>query len=209
MHGGELLFLSASGYSANFKVIGAAVNSGGSIPCYWRASGLNILRPSQAGDQYRYPRNPGNMLTVSASGYDIHKHRLGFGEEHRIFVSRRPGFMVVASDEAVWQELKGSDYTTPLLREWLPHLVRELKSRSLLVECEVHPYRKRKEGEEEDENSREYQSGAPILSCCVLSCLTKDVDNIVMDGLRSKAITIDSERRDEQSIDDRGVACMP
>lgn len=207
MHGGELLFLSASGYSANFKVIGAAVNSGGSIPCYWRASGLNILRPSQAGDQYRYPRNPGNMLTVSADGYDIHKHRLGFGEEHRFFVSRKPCFMPVASDEAVWQELKGSNYTTPLLREWLPYLVAELKSRSLLVECEVHPYRKRKEGEE-DENSREYQSGAPILSCCVLSCLTKDVDNIVIDGLRNKKIVIPG-RQDDQHACNSGLAVVP
>jgi hypothetical protein len=178
-HNGEMLFVSAVGSAADMKVITAVVNSGGSIPALWLASGLHVMRPGDAGKSYRYAQNPGRCI-VSQSGYDVYKHRLGFGQEHRMFISRTPGFMLVASDEAVWQELKGDQYNTPLLREWLSHVAAELRDKGLLSECQVHPY----------QPNEEEEAQAPLLTSCVISATTKDVDDIVLDGLRKKLIAI-------------------
>lgn len=207
VHGGELVFLSAVGSAADFKVMTAAVNSGGSIPCYWRAGGLKILKPSHSSHKYAYPRYPGT-LNVSPQGYDVYKHRLGFGEEHRFYVSRRDGFMLVAGPEAIWRELKSDSYTTPLIREWLPYLANELRARSLLQECEVHPYApaQEKAADEDEDDDKNPQSGsAPILNCGVVSCDTSTLDKIILDGLRNKTIFIPAPDKTEEEVDPETV----
>ena len=177
IHRSELMFVSAVGSSADFKVIQSVVNSKGSIPALWAASGLSVMRPSQFKDDTGYPRGPGRM-NVSPLGYNVFKHRLGFGQEHRLFVTRTPGFMLVATEEAIWRELKSEQFETPLVREWLPYVAQQLRAKSFLVECKVHPY------EEADDSS------SPMLSCAVINATTADVDAIVLEGLRNKSIAI-------------------
>ena len=195
VHKGELLFVSAVGSAADMKVIQAVANSGGTIPATWLASGLHVMRPGDAGKSYRYAQNPGRCI-MSASGYNVFKHRLGFGQDHRLFVSRTPGFMLVASDEAIWQELKGDQFTTPLLREWLPYVAGELREKGLLSECQVHPY----------EPLAEEGPQAPLLTSCVISAAGKDVDDIVLDGLRKRLISIPTtEPLEPEEVCDRSL----
>ena len=187
VHGGELMFVSAVGSDASFKVMQAVANSGGSIPAMWVASGLEVLTPSSAKFNRKYPQMPGRLM-VSGQGYNVHKHRLGFGQEHRLFVSRRSGFMLVATPEAIWMELKSNSFSTPILRPWLTYITEQLTERRLLVECKVHPY-------EESEDST-----APILGCKVISASTKDLDDIVLAGLRSGRITISHETEAKHEV---------
>jgi hypothetical protein len=42
--------------------------------------------------------------------------------------------MPALSEDAVWQILKRDPFTTPLLREWVPWLCREMRERGAVVE---------------------------------------------------------------------------
>lgn len=193
VHHSELMFLSAVGSAADLKVIRSVVNSNGSIPAYFRASGINILQPGSASDRYAYPRVPGTLYP-SRAGYDISRHRLGFGQEHCLFVSRHEGFMLVASDESVWRELKSDRITTPVVREWLPYIASRLKEENLLVECETYPYI--------EPGQNEPPGCSPVVNSCVFSAVTIQVDKIVLDGLRDGKISIPSreEKKEASSI---------
>ena len=100
-----------------------------------------------------------------------------------IFVSRNPAFLLVASDEALWRELKSERFTTPLLREWMPHVRAELVRRHLLVECRTYPH-------------KPIDGGPGVvgvdlpLSCVCLCAASKDIDTIVVEGLKAGAIEI-------------------
>lgn len=59
-------------------------------------------------------------------GYDVHRHRLGFGLWQTLFITRRPGFIPSLDDDTIWSVLQGDQYTTPMLREWIPFIRQEL-----------------------------------------------------------------------------------
>jgi hypothetical protein len=159
----------------------AVANSSGSVPAYWLASGLKTADPRMLKNEHYKPAQPGT-LRVSPVGYNVYKHRLGFGQEHRLFISRTMSFMLMASDNAVWYELNSERYTTPMIHDWLSFIVRRLRDKGQLVPCSIYPYQEPAEDEPE--------LSAPVLSCCGISAATKDVDDIVVEGLRDSHIVI-------------------
>jgi hypothetical protein len=65
--------------------------------------------------------------------YKCHMHRLGYNQVHCLAVVKDPWLMPCVTEESLWQKLRSPLYTTPLLREWMPWLMQNLISDSLLV----------------------------------------------------------------------------
>jgi hypothetical protein len=76
-------------------------------------------------------------LFPSAEGYTVYQHKLGYGLAHAVFVSRAPGFMLVFSEAALWQELNTTRFTTPILREWVPQIDKALRAENRLEDAHV------------------------------------------------------------------------
>src|SRR5260370_3349795 len=85
-------------------------------------------------------RDPGNLWKLP-DGYRTESHRLQYGLAHALFVTRVPGFLKSISEEALWQELTSTRYTTPILRSWMPWGTQQLQDRQLLVEPAPYPSR--------------------------------------------------------------------
>ena len=68
--------------------------------------------------------------------YDCFKYRIRYNTWHLIAVAQRPGLIQAVSDEAIWQHLASTRFTTPLLRSWVPWLVQRMKEETLLTDCE-------------------------------------------------------------------------
>jgi hypothetical protein len=115
-------------------------------------------------------RNPGNLRKLD-EGYIGETHKLAYGQAHAMFTCRAEGFLTSVSEEALWQELNSSRFTTPLLRPWMPWVTKQLTERELLVEADCHRCR-----------------------CGVLAAHTGDLDEIVSRGLKEGHITIPSNR---------------
>ncbi len=62
----------------------------------------------------------------------VHTHHLGFGQVHALFLAQAPGFLRVISDESLFVALKSTEYTTPLLRSWVPAIRKGLVARALI-----------------------------------------------------------------------------
>jgi hypothetical protein len=58
--------------------------------------------------------------------YTIHRHRIEGPWWHIVAVSRDPRLIPCLDDDSLWQKLKSSTFTTPLLHHWLPHINVEL-----------------------------------------------------------------------------------
>jgi hypothetical protein len=160
---GELLLVSLVAPAMNVKQIRAILNGGAKVIC--NAGGVKVKQPSR---EDWYAHAPGR-LTPSADGYFCYVHRLDYGLCHALYVTKMPGFMRVVTEEALWQELNDTRFTTPLLREWVPYIEVELRSAELLEEAHVFN-----------------------CTCGVLSAQTKHLDEIVSEGLRSGSIDIPS-----------------
>ena len=94
--------------------------------------------------------------------------RLGKDTVHALFLAKSPGLLLNASKECLWQELKHERFETPLLRSWVPYL-RE----RLITSRKLHPCK--------------------CVGCDVwgLSCRTKDLDELVTEGIQMGAIKVE------------------
>jgi hypothetical protein len=158
---GELLLVSLVAPSQNIKQIRAILNGGAKAQVM--AGGVKVNQP---GREAWYAHAPGR-LTPSADGYQTLAHKIGYGQVHALFVTRTPGFMKVVTGETLWQELNDVRFTTPLLREWVPHIEKCLRDESLLEDAHVYN-----------------------CTCGVLSASTRHLDTIVTEGLQSGALSI-------------------
>jgi hypothetical protein len=104
------------------------------------------------------------------SGYRIDSRPFCFGSIHAMFVCRQQGFLPDDSDDALWQELKQEQFSTPLLRTWLPYIRTELELKSLLSRCYTLD-----------------------CACSVLTATSADLDGIVEHGLKNGVIAIQTE----------------
>ena len=184
----EMLFASVIADQHNLKAMRAVINSMGIIPAEWVASGLTVRKPGQ-----HQPYNPGRC-SVSEEGYDVYRVSLGFGQHHAFFVCRNPSFMLVASDEALWRELKSDRFTTPVLRSWLPWIRGQMSTLGLIDECAVCPHEDSKAKESMpllDGHEDRPRPAAPVLRPAVISASTEDIDSLVLRGLRGKQLFID------------------
>ncbi len=113
-----------------------------------------------------YASMPGRLYCGS-DGYHVYTHKLGHGLAHAVFITKAPGFMMVVTEESLWQELNTTRFTTPILREWIPFIDRKLREISRL------------------ENAHVYEC-----QCGILTSTTTKLDEIVIDGLKSGDIII-------------------
>jgi hypothetical protein len=158
---GELLMVSVLTETQRLKQIRALL-APGSTKSVIEASGIKIKQPSQA-DWYGHA--PGRIYPTP-DGYQCFTHKLGYGLVHAMFLARMDGFMKVVTPESLWQELNHVRFTTPILREWLPYLEKELRERSRLEEAHVFN-----------------------CVCGILSATTKSLDEIVTEGLQKTTST--------------------
>jgi hypothetical protein len=167
----ELLMVSLVAESQRIKQIRAALAPTGN-----KANNANRVSATAGGVKTNIPGReaweagaPGN-LNPSAEGYLCYQHKLGFGLCHALFVTKAPGFLLVLSEEALWQELNTTRFTTPLLREWMPYLEQQLRDCNRLEDAHVYGCR-----------------------CGILTATTKKLDEIVIAGLTSGEIVIPEE----------------
>jgi hypothetical protein len=117
----RILLLSVAGPETSVKALAAGL----------RASGPDQQRIDYAA-QVGAVRRAG--LTRYSGGYRVHRTRLAYGLWHLLCLARCEGFLPVLSEETVWRLLSAGPFTTPLLRGWVPWLVREMRRRGLLAE---------------------------------------------------------------------------
>jgi hypothetical protein len=164
----ELLMVSLIADGGRIKQIRAALCGCEKSRTNTKASAGGI-RTNQPGLEHWYAGAPG-YLSLSPDGYQMFQHKLGFGMSHAMFISRTNGFMMVVTPEALWQELNSTRFTTPLLREWMPHVERELRTCNRLEDAHVFNCK-----------------------CGLLTATTDTLDKIVIDGLASGEIQITPE----------------
>ena len=162
---GELLLVSVVAATQTVKQIRAVLHAGGRTKII--AGGVKIKQPSREAAYYAH--TPGN-LNPSADGYVTHVHKLDYGMAHAMFITKAPGFMKVVTDETIWQELTDTRFTTPILREWVPYISKQMRAKEILEEAHCF----------------NCNSG-------FMSANTADLDNIVTEGLRFGEIHIPSQ----------------
>lgn len=104
------------------------------------------------------------------AGYRSFKHDMGHNTYHCVLVSKDPTFMASVDEESLWHRLSGPQFTTPILRRWIPAILRETLN--------------------------QYRSGfLQTLHCFNCNCglllaSDEDLDTAVSNGLKSGALTI-------------------
>lgn len=161
----ELLLLSVIGETHNIKRMRAILVGGAKAQI--QAAGIRVKQAS--APSWDSGVQPGR-LSVSTDGYQVYTHKLGFGLAHALFLSRTTGFMKVTSGDALWLELKSKRFTTPVLKEWVPHIEKKLRDQDLLEEAHCFG-----------------------CQCAMLSAMTKHLDEIVQEGLKNRHLIIDSK----------------
>lgn len=73
-----------------------------------------------------------SSLGVRGVGYDIHKTAIGYDLWHMVAVARWQHLLVHDTSDALWQHLSSPQFTTPMLRSWIPEIERKLRERELL-----------------------------------------------------------------------------
>jgi hypothetical protein len=120
LHEKEILLLSVVGSETSVKALTAGLRSSGK-------------------DQKRidYTVHRGNVnetqLTKCPDGYRVYRTKLDYGLWHVLCLAKREGFLPVVSDETVWQHLQSHRFTTPLIREWVPWLCREMTKKEIIA----------------------------------------------------------------------------
>lgn len=122
-YGGDLYFVSGAGTATAVKALTATLNSR-------RKLGLWIKGLGRVNND-RY-------VWTDGEGYQVVRHRLGLDQWHVMAWTKNWRFLVEDTDQHLWSALKSENFTTPLLRSWMPYLRARLKSRNYLQELECH-----------------------------------------------------------------------
>jgi hypothetical protein len=59
-------------------------------------------------------------------GYTIHRQRFDHNTWHVLAVAKQDGLLVRLSEQSLWAELRNPRFTTPILRSWMPWLMKSL-----------------------------------------------------------------------------------
>jgi hypothetical protein len=160
---GELLLVSLVAPTQVVKQIRAILHGGSRTKII--AGGIKVRQPS--GQPYE-ARPPGH-LSASADGYETHVHKLDYGQAHALMITKAPSFMKIVNDETIWQELTDTRFTTPVLRDWVPYIAKQMRSQDILEEA--HCFN---------------------CNCGYMSATTTSLDAIVSEGLSRGDIYIPS-----------------
>jgi hypothetical protein len=158
LHDDKLVFISLVAFAQDVKALRAAFATRLDKPIQLK----NVTLTKDAE-----PTVPGDVRPTFG-GYRLDTHRLGFGSVHALFTCRQQGFLPNDTDDARWQELKQERFTTPLLRQWLPVIRKELELKSLLTRCHTLD-----------------------CTCCVLTATSADLDAIVEYGIQQGTLRIE------------------
>lgn len=167
LNGGEVLLLSVLGPETSVKAMTAGLRSSGRDQK--RIDYSVQLDDLKQGHVFKCP-----------DGYRVYRSKLDYNLWHVLCFAKRSGFVPTFTEETIWQLLQGPQYTTPILREWMPWLCREMKKQGYIV----------------DLDQRGCQAGLVQLDSAKL-------DSLVSDGLRSKQIAIPDQRTCPTRCDDR------
>ncbi len=121
---GLIYLLSVVGAQGTVKGLRAALGKG--VTATFAVTGVPVSNGHRTGHAHKLRTDEGRKFLV-------HQHPLGYGQVHALFLSTDPGFMRVASEEAVFAELKRPEYTTPLLRSWAGDVRDDLYALKLLA----------------------------------------------------------------------------
>lgn len=159
---GRLQFVSLLADGVRLKAVRAML-SGATGKATITASGMKLVKPGYYGE-----KSIGNMrISNEPAGYDCHIHKLGMNLAQCMMISRAEGFMVNVTETALWNQIKDTRFTTPVLRDWLPYIKRELERRGLLNWCWIHDCK-----------------------CATLTANVEHLDDIVKKGLNRREIEI-------------------
>lgn len=139
----DLYALSVAGHERTISACVAGLSKGGSIEFFWKGCQLLMRTVSErrsyyvgnGADHYRMEVHPdagGLSVKPLPGGYTCHRQHLGYDTWHLLAVSRNPRLLIDGGDEALWRILRGDQFTTPLLRSWVPELRREMLEAGLL-----------------------------------------------------------------------------
>lgn len=161
---GYIYLLGIIGYSQQIKAIRAALGS--KHVQKFRSSGLTATRTGPKGvvETSRWTHD----LTRHDGKYTMTTHRLGFGWVHALFTSRDPSFLIDDSENGLWHSLNRPEFTTPILRQWMPYFAKKLT--------------------EADRFSPLYGHRC---SCATLNTTSDALDEIVKSGCNDGAFSID------------------
>jgi hypothetical protein len=116
----EILLLSVAGAETSVKALTAGL----------RSSGKTQKRIDYAAHVGGITTN---LLTRCLEGYHMHRTKLGYGLWHVLCLAKREGFMPVMTEEALCHILQGEQFTTPLLRDWMPWLYQKMKIHDVII----------------------------------------------------------------------------
>jgi hypothetical protein len=121
LHENHMLLLSVAGAETSVKALTAGL----------RASSM---------DQGRlvYSVQVGSLsvshLAACPAGYRVYRSKLGYGLWHVLCLANLDGFMPVLNEATLWQQLRSSRFTTPVIQEWVPWLCQQMKDRGMVIE---------------------------------------------------------------------------
>lgn len=121
-----------------------------------------------------------DQVQKSSEGYIAYAHRMKYARYHGLVHTREDGFMLNASDDAIWEQLKSGRFTTPVLRDWVPYIKSCMISQGVLTPLWCFQCR-----------------------CALMTATTKHLDTYVSEGLANGLIHIDGHR----DADDARHAC--
>lgn len=125
LHEKEILLLSVVGSETSVKALTAGLRSS-------NRDQKRLLYSVQLGNVNQAD------LSRCPDGYRIYRTKIDYGLWHVLCLAKRDSFLPIITDETVWQRLQSSQFTTPLLREWVPWLRNEMKRRKVIVELTQH-----------------------------------------------------------------------
>lgn len=159
----KLLMMSVVAPTQTIKALRAILNSNAkNIEVY--ATNAKFKRADD------WDRDYCRVTPVSGDGYFCSVHRVSLGMAHAMFWSKSDDFMLSIDPEAIWAELSGPRFSTPVIKEWAKWITEELVRRKKLVELWCYNCK-----------------------CGGIIATTKDLDELVTHGLRTNAITIPGE----------------
>lgn len=123
------------------------------------------------------------VATRHDDGYDIHVHRLPYGNYHVVLIAKAGNMLMSRDPENLWNLLMTERYTTPLLKHWMPWLYDELKSLGKILPTWSN-------------NS----------TTAILKLTTPELDKLVERGIRSGALVVGRETESEETESEENLA---
>ena len=82
----------------------------------------------RAGDRasFNIPLSPTYSYYHGDGKFFVRYERLAYDHWHLLGLTVNPRFILNCTDEALWRLLQSKEFTTPLLRAWLPYIKHEM-----------------------------------------------------------------------------------